>query len=69
MATKYLTAFIACLLAGCATCERHPVVCTVGAAVAIGAIAAIDRHHHAEMQDWHVKGPYCHPETSGQCAP
>jgi len=49
MATKYLTAFIACLLAGCATCERHPTACKAAAAVIVmGTVVALD-HRRADQ--------------------
>lgn len=40
------TIILAALLAlsGCATCERHPIVCTVAAGVVIGSIAASEWH-------------------------
>lgn len=32
-------------LAGCATCERHPIMCTVATAVVVGSIAASLQQH------------------------
>lgn len=34
------------LMAGCATCDRHPVACGVGMALAVGSVAAVAATHH-----------------------
>jgi hypothetical protein len=36
-------------LAGCATCQRHPVMCTVAGAIVVGSIAAtLAQHDHSD---------------------
>jgi hypothetical protein len=39
-------------LAGCATCERHPVACGIGGALIVGSVAATiaaNDHHHSSQ--------------------
>lgn len=50
--SRFLAALALLALAGCATCQRHPVACTVGAVIVAGSIAAsIDHNHHARQRD------------------
>lgn len=37
---KALTVALLTLLTGCATCERHPVMCSTGAAILVSAAAS-----------------------------
>lgn len=48
MATRHFISFVilASLVSGCATCRRHPLICGIAAAVAVGAVAeSVQRHH------------------------
>jgi hypothetical protein len=36
---KLALTITACALVGCATCERHPVICSIAGLVAAGAVA------------------------------
>ena len=40
---------VAALLGGCATCDRHPVACTVATVIVVGSIAASVEHRHDEL--------------------
>lgn len=42
------------LLSGCATCQRHPVVCAVGFGLVAGSIAASQNH---SSDDRHIPTP------------
>jgi hypothetical protein len=81
MNTKWKVALcavmVAALLGGCATCERHPVVCTVGVAVLSAAAGAAIEHHRdrssagrLERDPHHGPVPFCHVyNPDGTCAP
>lgn len=48
---KYLAILMA-LLSGCAVCNRHPVACSVGAAIIVsGAVAAYSGHRIQQSID------------------
>lgn len=51
---------LAVALTGCATCERHPVVCTVGTAVLAGSIAVAANHSHAGEFERRIVVPVRH---------
>lgn len=42
---KTLAIALLSLLSGCATCERHPVMCGVATAIVVGSIAAAAENH------------------------
>lgn len=42
---RILTAVAALTLSACATCQRHPVACSVSAAVLVGSVIASTSHH------------------------
>jgi hypothetical protein len=45
-ALKSLLLAAVLLVSGCATCERHPVACTVAGAIVAGSVAATIEQHH-----------------------
>jgi hypothetical protein len=45
---KTATIILSLALSACATCERHPVMCSVGVAVLAGSIAATAAQHGSE---------------------
>jgi hypothetical protein len=58
-------------LAGCATCQRHPVVCGAVVAIAAGSIAASVQHHHDQELRRRIVDPGlhthdCQTQSSGQ---
>jgi hypothetical protein len=71
MKIKVLCLTLSFALGGCATCQRHPVWCAVGAAVVVGTAAAVIEHHHdqQQMHDRQIApggSPQC---RSGVCPP
>lgn len=59
-------------LGGCATCDRHPLVCTVATAVVVGSIAASVQHHHDQGQARSLRlshGPQLRPPGASDTQP
>jgi hypothetical protein len=59
-ALRILVVGVTLLAAGCATCERHPVACSVAAGVIITSVA-LSVHHdqHAPVSDRTERGIPC----------
>jgi hypothetical protein len=43
---RLFSLLMAVLLAGCATCDHHPVACLIGGAVVVGSVAATIQAHN-----------------------
>lgn len=48
---KILALIATLAMTGCATCERHPTFCAVGAAVVVGSVAATIAMHNDHHGD------------------
>lgn len=46
MSARICLMVLALVLGGCATCNRHPVVCAAGAVFVTGAVLAATAHQH-----------------------
>jgi len=63
-ALKSLLLAAVLLVSGCATCQQHPVACTVAGAIVTGSVVAtIEQHHdhHAEQATPGASLPFVHP--------
>jgi len=70
-----LATIIACAsLAGCVTCEQHPIACTAGSVIVTGiAVASIeahtdrDHHHRSQGEGLWLNNPPCYIQPDGSC--
>jgi hypothetical protein len=62
MAFRSLTLFVFLVLSGCATCQRHPVACSIAGAIVVGSVAATvaanSGHDQRQPPGYH---PVCAP--------
>lgn len=66
--SRFLAVLVALALAGCATCQRHPLACGVGAALIAGSIAAAAHSDRGPEPGRAIgPGPSCVPQPNGSC--
>ena len=71
---NYSSAFALALLAGCATCREHPVVCSAAVAVVAGSVALAVHRERGERQamphfERDPRGPMCRQIPGGPVCP